>query len=104
MRPIDLDELLKYPIRLDHYDAENGNIHFVYGVESVIDYAESLPIIDAEPVVRCRDCIYSKSIEDYQETYFCLHQSHNARFFVHSREYCSHGIAITNCDAKMEEE
>ena len=49
MRLIDLDELLKYPIRLDHFDTEHGNIHFVLGIESVIEYAESLPIVDAEP-------------------------------------------------------
>lgn len=50
MRVIDLDELLKFPIRLDHYDKENGNEHFVYGVESVLEYAENLPVVEAEPV------------------------------------------------------
>lgn len=48
---IDLDELMKYPIRLNHYDKKNGNIHFVYGVESVLEYAEYLPIVDAVEVV-----------------------------------------------------
>lgn len=44
-------DLMKYPIRLDHYDKENGNEHFVFGVESVLEYAEYLPTIEAEPVV-----------------------------------------------------
>lgn len=44
MRLINLDELLKYPIRLDNYDKKNGNKHFVYGIESVLEYAENLPI------------------------------------------------------------
>lgn len=38
-----LEKLLEYPIRLNHYDKEHGNIHFVYGIESVMDYAENLP-------------------------------------------------------------
>ena len=56
MRLIDLDALMKYPIRLDHCDKEHGDMHFVYGIESVLEYAEYLPIIDAVPVVRCKDC------------------------------------------------
>lgn len=46
-RLIDLDELLKFPIRIDHYDKVNGNERFVYGVETVLEYAENLPVVDA---------------------------------------------------------
>lgn len=56
MRLIDLDALLKFPIRIDHYDKANGNEHFIFGIETVIEYAENLPIVDAVPVVRCKDC------------------------------------------------
>ena len=35
--------VLDFPIRLDHYDEENGNLHFVLGIESVMEYVESLP-------------------------------------------------------------
>ena len=43
---IDLNELMKYPIRFDHYDKENGSFKFVCGVESVLEYAQSLPTIE----------------------------------------------------------
>lgn len=56
MRLIDLDRLMEFPIRLDHCDTEHGDMTFVYGIESVLEYAEYLPIIDAVPVVRCKDC------------------------------------------------
>lgn len=39
--------VLHYPIRLDHYDEEHGNRDFVLGIESVMEYVESLP--SAEP-------------------------------------------------------
>ena len=45
---ISLEKLLKYPIRINHYDCEHGNIHFVYGIESVIEYAENLPTIEVD--------------------------------------------------------
>ena len=41
-------DVLKYPIRLDHYDEVNGSREFVYGVESVIEYVESLPSADRQ--------------------------------------------------------
>lgn len=44
---IRLSELLKYPIRADHYDKENGNENFIFGIESVLEYAQNLPRVDA---------------------------------------------------------
>ena len=50
MRLVDADELKKYPIRLDHYDKEHGDVNFVYGIESVLEYVDSMPTIEAEPI------------------------------------------------------
>lgn len=49
-RLIDADALLRdFPIRADHYDKEHGSEHFVYGVETVMDYVGGMPtIIEAE--------------------------------------------------------
>ena len=57
MKLIDLDELNKYPIRLNNYDKENGNMNFVLGIESVLEWANYLPIIEAKSI------IYGKWIE-----------------------------------------
>ena len=40
---IKLEDLMKFPIRLDHYDKKHGDINFVYGIETVLEYAENLP-------------------------------------------------------------
>ena len=53
---IDREALRQFPIRKDHYDKKNGNEHFIFGIETVMEYAESLPAADVAPVVRCRDC------------------------------------------------
>ena len=42
MTLIDLDELKKFPVRLDNYDKEHGSEEFVLGIEAVLEYAENL--------------------------------------------------------------
>ncbi len=46
MAYIKLEDLQKFPIRIDHYDKEHGSEKFVFGVESVLEYAEHLPTYD----------------------------------------------------------
>ena len=40
---INLEELMKFPIRRNHYDKEHGNEDFICGIETVLEYAENLP-------------------------------------------------------------
>ena len=56
MRLIDGDKLQEFPIRANRCDKEHANTHFINGIESVMEYAEQLPTVDAEVVVRCKDC------------------------------------------------
>lgn len=51
---IERGALMQFPIRRDHYDRENGNEHFINGIESVLEYAENLPAADVAPVVHGR--------------------------------------------------
>ena len=55
IRYIDAEYVNAFPIRIDHYDEEHGNRHFVLGIESVMEYIEEAPSID---IVRCQDCKY----------------------------------------------
>lgn len=64
---IDREALKRFPIRLNHYDKEHGNEHFVLGIESVLEYAESLPAADVAEVqhgywydiVQCEDVAFA---------------------------------------------
>lgn len=49
VKMISLDALMNFPIRKDHYDKEHGNEHYIFGVESVLEYAQNLPSMDAVP-------------------------------------------------------
>lgn len=57
--------LMQFPIRRDHYDRENGSEEFISGIETVLEYAESLPAVDAAPVV------HGRWIEKQEATSWC---------------------------------
>ena len=44
------EELMKFPIRRNHYDKKHGDEHFINGIETVLEYAENLPAADVAPV------------------------------------------------------
>ena len=58
MRLIDLDELEKFPIRKGRWDAKNGSVDFMCGVESVIEYANLL--YEKNPIGKIFDLLISK--------------------------------------------
>lgn len=52
---IKLEDIQAYPIRLNKCDKKNGNLHFILGIESVMEYVDYLPIYelsDTEPIIR----------------------------------------------------
>lgn len=98
MELIDKAELMKYPIRIDHYDKEHGDEHFVLGIESVLEFAEQLPTIDAVEAVRCCDCKYSvvpyKDSDDNVPYLYCYHPNLDEDALspkVDFTDFCSYG-------------
>ena len=53
---LEREAIMKFPIRKDRSDKEHANEHFIYGIESVLEYVENLPSADVAPVVRCKNC------------------------------------------------
>lgn len=92
---IERGALMQFPIRRDHYDRKNGNKHFINGIESVLEYAENLPTVDAVPVVRCKDCKSCRKLnrkDRIEEAYaegvlWCKNQSDG----VWPDDFCSYG-------------
>lgn len=48
------EAIMKFPIRKDHCDKKHANEHFIFGIESVLEYVENLPAADVAPVVHGR--------------------------------------------------
>ena len=62
---ISLDDIKQFPIRKDHCDKEHGNPHFIYGIETVMEYIDTLPRYKREEEIsgdewdgydRCYEC------------------------------------------------
>lgn len=81
-------DVLKFPIRLDHYDEEHGSREFVLGIESVMDYVESLPSVEKR----------GRWIQNDNGTYSCsLCQS-----WIPEEQHCYAQYCLY-CGARMEE-
>ena len=96
MHLIDLDELKKFPIRADNYDKEHGNENFVMGIEAVLEYAENLPTIDAEPVRHGRWIFVGKETAHDGWTYRKYKCADCDFVTVEAKNFCQ------NCGAKMD--
>ena len=92
MEYIKLEELMKFPIRRNHYDKEHGNEDFICGIETVLEYAENLQATDVAPVVRCRDCKHyrpQKKSEHWENrANYC---NRLVRIKVQPNDFCSYG-------------
>ena len=39
---VKLEDIKEFPIRLNHCDLDNGNIHFILGIETVMEWIDCL--------------------------------------------------------------
>lgn len=92
---IEREALMKYPIRIDHYDKEHGNKHFVLGIESVIEYAKNLPAADVAEVRHGRWIDYA---EGGKQCTACKGVFWHGEYNPIEPNYCP------NCGARMDKE
>lgn len=83
---------MQFPIRRDHYDRENGNEHFINGIETVLEYAENLPAADVAPVVHG----LWNNMDGYKTRKVCSECGWDVPEYGKFYSYCP------NCGAKMD--
>ena len=96
---IEREAVLQFPIRKDHCDKEHANKHFIFGVESVMEYVENLPADDVAEVRHGR-WIRQPSEINGLDVEFCSEcgQGMNERNQFWNAKYCP------NCGARMGKE
>lgn len=78
--------IMEFPIRKDHCDKERANEHFIFGIESVLEYVQNLPAADVAPVVRCKDCAHRTEMGN------CGHPRHHGILpSAYPYDFCSYG-------------
>ena len=65
MRLIDADVLKLVPTFNGEYDHENANEHFIYGIETVMEYIDKMPTIDPESLRPHGEWEHTNSLGDY---------------------------------------
>ena len=74
-------------MRLVDLDAVIDCLEVEWGYEGIREDLYSLPVVDAVPVVRCKDCEYS----DDEISYLCCSNGVCADCEVPSNFYCAYG-------------
>lgn len=83
---IEREAIMEFPIRKDHCDKERANEHFIFGIESVLEYVQNLPAADVAPVVRCKDCAHRTEMGN------CGHPRHHGILpSAYPYDFCSYG-------------
>ena len=90
---IEREAIMEFPIRKDRCDKEHANEHFIFCIESVLEYVENLPAADVAPVVHGR---WKKSGSLLECQYCGEIYSQLGGNAGKSWNYC------TNCGAKMD--
>lgn len=89
------EEIMKFPIRKDHCDKEHANEHFIFGIESVLEYVENLPIANVKSIVHGR--WMHEETEGGFPTWKCGRCGHGTNYDPNGIDlYCYH------CGAKMD--
>lgn len=91
---VEREAIMEFPIRKDHCDKEHANEHFIFGIESVLEYVENLPAADVAPVVHGRWIEKKSAVGRYFECSNC--GAHENKHTAIKGYYC------WRCGAKME--
>lgn len=75
-RYVDLDKLLNALSIFN--DTENGDEHFINGIDTAIEVAEGMVERNLEEVTHCRDCVFKGE-----------HKCRYNNMWVGSTDYCS---------------
>lgn len=98
MSYISREKLLAFPLRRngEHCDMEHANPHFLNGIETAMEYAETLPTEDVSPVVHGRWVEDTHSNGSYDAECSICSESIKWSGCMYNFNYCP------NCGAKMD--
>lgn len=86
--------IMEFPIRKDHCDKERANEHFIFGIESVLEYVENLPAADVAPVVHGEWLLRHIGAGHYWECSVC--HTNPCIYVTEHTKFCP------NCGARMD--
>ena len=86
-----LKDIHQFPIRRDHYDKENGNDHFINGIETLMEYIDLLPRYKTENEDAITD-IYKEIKDKWRSLRQTTTSPKTLKFLVHLMEEIEENI------------
>ena len=86
--------IMEFPIRKDHCDKERANEHFIFGIESVLEYVQNLPAADVVPVAHGEWLLKHIGVGHYWECSVC--HTNPCIYVTEHTKFCP------NCGARMD--
>ena len=68
-------------------DRDHANPHFINGIMTSVDAINDAPVIDAVPVVRCKDCEYYQK-DGFPDHFGWCYRHHHG---FEDSDFCSYG-------------
>lgn len=103
-RPIDLDQLMKYPLRRgsEHCDEKNADPRFLNGVESILEWAQTLPTLtQPNEWVSVEERLPEYNPGTGAKSYWVAKKDSAGNWQMKIAQYCDYGYAMT-VDAETE--
>lgn len=103
-RPIDLDQLMKYPLRRgsEHCDEKNADPRFLNGVESILEWAQTLPTLTPpNEWVSVEERLPEYNPGTGAKSYWVAKKDGAGNWQMKIAQYCDYGYAMT-VDAETE--
>ena len=103
-RQIDLDQLMKYPLRRgsEHCDEKNADPRFLNGVESILEWAQTLPTLTPpNEWVSVEERLPEYNPGTGAKSYWVAKKDNAGNWQMKIAQYCDYGYAMT-VDAETE--
>ena len=103
-RPIDLDQLMKYPLRPESAirDEEHADPHFLNGVESILEWAQTLPTLTPpNEWISVEERLPEYNPGTGAKSYWVAKKDNAGNWQMKIAQYCDYGYAMT-MDAETE--
>ena len=103
-RQIDLDQLMKYPLRRgsEHCDEKNADPRFLNGVESILEWAQTLPTLTPQNEwVSVEERLPEYNPGTGAKSYWVAKKDNAGNWQMKIAQYCDYGYAMT-MDAETE--
>lgn len=93
-----MPEYIECKALLNALKEERKNGNFVFTTKWIKEIMDNLPAADVVEVVRCKDCVFSRELDEYEKKLYldncvgcCFHSKSYYSLIMEDKDFCSCG-------------